>query len=89
MNPVDAEPRGIETGDMVRVFNDRGELQIEARVTPRIIPGAVAMEEGRNRELNEYGVDVGGCMNTLVSHHWSPLAKHNPSNSVLAQVEKI
>lgn len=89
INPVDAEPRGIENGDMVRVFNDRGELHIEARVTPRIIPGAVAMEEGRNRVLDENGVDVGGCVNTLVSHHWSPLAKHNPSNSILAQVEKL
>lgn len=89
MNPVDAEPRGIADGDMVRVFNDRGELQIEVRVTPRIVPGAVAMEEGRNRLLDENGVDVGGCINTLVSHHWSPLAKHNPSNSIRAQVEKL
>ena len=74
---------------MVRVFNDRGELHIEARVTPRIIPGAIAMEHGKMRELDDTGVDVGGCINTLVSHHWSPLAKHNPSNSVLAQVEKL
>lgn len=89
INPLDAEARGIETGDMVRVFNDRGELRVEARVTPRIIPGAVAMEEGRNRELDENGIDVGGCINTLVSHHWAPLSKFNPSNSILAQVEKL
>ena len=89
INPRDAAERGIESGDMVRVFNDRGELHIEARVTPRIIPGAIAMEHGKMRELDDTGVDVGGCINTLVSHHWSPLAKHNPSNSVLAQVEKL
>lgn len=89
INPIDAEPRGIENGDMIRVFNDRGEIHIEARVTPRVIPGAMVMEEGRNRELDENGVDVGGCINTLCSHHWAPLSKFNPSNSILAQAEKL
>lgn len=89
INPADAEPRGIETGDMVRIYNDRGEIQIEACVTSRIVPGAFAMEEGKMRELNEDGVDVGGCVNTLTTHHYSPLAKHNCSNSILAQIEKL
>ncbi len=89
INPVDAEPRGISNGDMVRVFNDRGEIRIEARVTPRVIPGAMVMEEGRNRLLDENGVDVGGNINTLASHHWSPISKHNNCNSILAQVEKL
>lgn len=89
INPKDAEERGVKNGDKVRIYNDRGEMHIEARVTPRIIPGAVAMEEGRNRLLDSNGVDVGGVVNTLVSHHWSPIAKHNPSNSMLAQVERL
>lgn len=89
INPIDAEPRGIANGDMVRIYNDRGELHIEARVTPRIVPGAFALEEGKMRELDENGVDVGGCVNTLTTHHWSPLAKHNCSNSILAQIEKL
>jgi Tat-targeted selenate reductase subunit YnfE len=31
MNPVDAAQRGIKNGDMVRVFNGRGELRIPAK----------------------------------------------------------
>ena len=88
INPKDAEPRGIKNGDMVRVHNDRGEIRIEARVTPRIVPGAFALEEGKMRDIDEKGVDQGGCVNTLTTHHWSPLAKHNNSNSILAQIEK-
>lgn len=89
INPVDAESRGIEDGDMVRVWNDRGEIQIEARVTPRVIPGAMVMEEGRNRLLDEDGADIGCNINTLASHHWSPISKHNNCNSILAQAEKL
>ena len=43
LNPVDAAQRGIQNGDMVRVFNDRGEVRIAAKVTPRIMPGVSAM----------------------------------------------
>jgi DmsA/YnfE family anaerobic dimethyl sulfoxide reductase A subunit len=89
INPLDAEPRGINNGDMVRVFNGRGEMHIEARVTPRVVPGAVAMAHGKMRELDENGVDIGGQVNTLTMHHLSPGAKHNNSNSILAQVEKL
>lgn len=46
LNPVDAEKRGIKNGDTVRVFNDRGEVRIEAKVTPRIMPGVSAMGQG-------------------------------------------
>ena len=33
-------------------------------------------------------VDKGGNINTLCSGRLSPLAKHNPSNSIIVQVEK-
>lgn len=49
INPLDAEKRGIKNGDMVRVFNQRGEVRLPAKVTPRIMPGVSAMGEGAAR----------------------------------------
>jgi Tat-targeted selenate reductase subunit YnfE len=40
------QQRGIKNGDLVRVFNGRGELRIAAKVTPRIMPGVSAMGQG-------------------------------------------
>ncbi|WP_439519525.1 molybdopterin-containing oxidoreductase family protein [Hydrogenophaga sp.] len=37
----DAEPRGIQSGQVVRVFNDRGEYRCKARVSHRARPGVV------------------------------------------------
>ena len=37
----DAEPRGIRDGQMVRVFNARGEYRCKARVSERARPGVV------------------------------------------------
>ncbi|HTT11103.1 MAG TPA: molybdopterin oxidoreductase family protein [Burkholderiaceae bacterium] len=41
MHPVDAFARGIADGDRIRVFNDRGELELAVRVTDRARPGVV------------------------------------------------
>ena len=41
INPSDARPRGITDGGTVRVFNDRGSLQLKVRVTDRARPGVV------------------------------------------------
>ena len=41
IHPRDAAPRGIEDGARVRVFNDRGSLELKARVTDRARPGVV------------------------------------------------
>jgi anaerobic selenocysteine-containing dehydrogenase len=41
MHPADAAARGITEGARVRVFNDRGGLELLARVTDRARPGCV------------------------------------------------
>ena len=43
MHPSDAEERGIEDGDWVRVHNERGEVEVEVAVTPAIAEGTVFM----------------------------------------------
>jgi anaerobic selenocysteine-containing dehydrogenase len=41
IHPVDAAARGITDGARVRVFNDRGRFELQARVTDRARPGCV------------------------------------------------
>jgi anaerobic selenocysteine-containing dehydrogenase len=41
IHPDDAAKRGVVAGKYVRVFNDRGSLQLRARVTDRARPGVV------------------------------------------------
>ena len=90
MNPIDAQKRGIASGDMVRVFNGRGELRIPAKVTPRIMPGVTAMGQGAWHEANMTGdrIDHGSCINTLTSQRPSPLAKGNPQHTNLVDIQK-
>ena len=91
INPLDAQSRGILAGDKVRVFNGRGEVRVEAKVTPRIMPGVVAMGQGAWHQADMSGdrVDHGACMNTLTTHRPSPLAKGNPQHTNLIQIEKV
>ena len=91
INPIDAQKRGIVNGDMVRVFNGRGEVRIAAKVTPRIMPGVSAMGQGawHNADMQGDRVDHGGCVNTLTTHRPSPLAKGNPQHTNLVEIEKV
>ncbi|MGL4430891.1 MAG: dimethylsulfoxide reductase subunit A [Silvania sp.] len=88
INPLDAQKRGIKNGERVRIFNGRGEVHIEAKVTPRILPGVVALGEGAWYNPDASRVDQAGCINVLTTQRPSPLAKGNPSHSNLVQVEK-
>lgn len=71
INPVDAEPRGIKEGDALHVYNDRGKIAIEAKVTERIIPGAIQIFQGAWYAPDEEGIDRGGCGNTLTDDTYS------------------
>lgn len=72
MHTSDAATRSIKNGDQVVVFNDRGKMNIKARVTERIMPGVVDLGEGAWFKPDEDGVDIGGCANTLTSEIPSP-----------------
>ena len=58
IHPDDAAPRGIEDGGLVRVFNDRGELRLHARVGERVRPGVVSMPSGWWPSLSPGGASV-------------------------------
>jgi molybdopterin-containing oxidoreductase family molybdopterin binding subunit len=46
INPIDAQARGISDGDTVTAFNDRGSIQLRARITNGIRPGVVNSYQG-------------------------------------------
>ena len=46
INPIDAKARGITEGQVVRVFNDRGEMKVYAKMTESIKPGVVNCYQG-------------------------------------------
>jgi anaerobic dimethyl sulfoxide reductase subunit A len=87
INPTDAGTRDISDGDTVRVFNNRGEIRIPARVTERIMPGVVDVPQGAWYDPDENGVDRGGCANVLTRDAYSPGGATN-YNTALVQVEK-
>jgi molybdopterin-containing oxidoreductase family molybdopterin binding subunit len=46
INPVDAQERNIQNGDLVVVFNDRGMAKLKARLNEGIRPGVVDVHHG-------------------------------------------
>ncbi|MFH1628761.1 MAG: molybdopterin-dependent oxidoreductase [Pseudomonadota bacterium] len=88
INSTDALAKGIRDRDMVRVFNDSGEMIIQANVTERIMPGVVDVPFGAWYDPDENGVDRGGCANVLTRDTYSPGGSF-PYNTSLVQVEKI
>jgi anaerobic dimethyl sulfoxide reductase subunit A len=88
INPVDAVQRGIEDGQKVKVFNDRGEMLIHAKVTQRIMPGVVAIGQGAWYSPDAKGIDQGGCTNVLTRDEGSS-GGATPTNTALVEVRKL
>lgn len=87
INPVDATPRDIPHGKTVRVFNDRGTIVLAAKITERIMPGVVSIDQGAWYSPDKNGIDRGGCVNVLLKDEHSPAGAFC-SNNCLVQIEK-
>jgi anaerobic dimethyl sulfoxide reductase subunit A len=88
INPLDAKPRGIRNGDLVKVFNDRGTTMIEAKVTERIMPGVVSIDHGMWYKPDERGVDRGGSVNVLTKDEDTPIGDGATTHTCLVQIER-
>lgn len=88
MNPSDAQKRGIKDGDRAQVYNDRGMITIDVKVTPRIVPGVAAIPQGAWYSPDKQGIDQRGSVNVLTSQRPTPLAKANPQLTNLVEVKK-
>jgi anaerobic selenocysteine-containing dehydrogenase len=60
MHSEDAHVRGIRTGDLVRIFNDRGSCLLQAEVNGRVRPGVVRAPSIRwpKKSPNGWGINV-------------------------------
>ncbi|MBP1706525.1 MAG: molybdopterin oxidoreductase [Chloroflexi bacterium] len=66
INPLDAAKRGIQSGDVVKVYNERGGVLVGAYVTERIMPGVVYVDHGaRYDPIVPEELDRGGAVNTI------------------------
>ena len=88
INPIDAARRGIQDGNPVKVFNERGALILPCRLTVRIMPGVIDIPQGAWFDPDERGVDRGGCVNVLTSHRWTPFAFATAQHTIMVEVEK-
>ena len=90
VNPIDAQERGLKSGDKARIKNDFGEIEIAVRVTSRIVPGVVGVPTGawHDADMADDRVDKGGCMNTLTTHRPTPFGKCDPQHTNICQMTK-
>ncbi|MCZ4295002.1 trimethylamine-N-oxide reductase TorA [Vibrio sinaloensis] len=93
INPADAKAKGIKDGDLVRVFNDRGQLLAGAVVTDSYPRGVVRIEEGAwYGPLNEKegAICTYGDPNTLTMDIGSSeLAQATSANTCIVDFEKF
>ncbi len=80
----DAKARGIANGDPVRVFNQRGDISLKARVDGKVQPGVVCAR------LNWAKATPGfQSINSLTSEKLTDMGNSATFYSVLVEVEKI
>ncbi|MFL6304221.1 MAG: molybdopterin-dependent oxidoreductase [Candidatus Sulfotelmatobacter sp.] len=80
----DARARGIADGDRVRVYNQRGEVELTAKVDGRVQPGVVSAK------LNWAKMAPGfQSINSLTSEKLTDMGNSATFYSVLVEVEKI
>jgi trimethylamine-N-oxide reductase (cytochrome c) len=93
INSSDAKARDIKNGDVVRIFNGRGQILAGAIVTDDIRPSVISIWEG-----GWYDPENRGDPDSLCKHgHANALVKDRPTsrlsqscnaNSTLVQIEK-
>jgi anaerobic selenocysteine-containing dehydrogenase len=80
INPADAVPRGIKTGDTVTISSPRGSIRMKANVTDTILAGVVSLPHHWPGAAN---------VNTLVDDRTlDPISGFIPCKSQLCQVTK-
>ncbi len=93
LNPADAAARGIKTGDVVEIFNDRGRCLAGAEVSDRLRPGVIQISTGAWYDpadpATPGSLDVHGNPNVLTADRGTSRLGQGPSPlSALVNVRK-
>lgn len=80
---ADAESRGIQTGDIVTVFNDRGSVAIKAEVNDAISPGVLSIPKGWQKSQF-----IQGGYQEMTNSETDPMAVNFPFFDSLVEVKK-
>ena len=83
IHPHDAGPRGIQTGNLVRVYNDRGQCFFSAEQTEEVMPGVVVAESIWWNKHSPYGMGI----NQLVSDEENDMGGGPSFHGNLVEVE--
>ncbi len=84
MHADDAEQRGVVSGDLVRIFNDRGSYRCSVRVNQRARPGVV---NGLGVWWRKLGLD-GSNVNELTSERLTDMGRAATFYDCAVQVER-
>ncbi len=87
LNAGDAKRLGIQTGDIVEAWNERGRVVMPAYVTERCMPGVVVLYEGAWMDRDEKGVDRAGNPDFLTLDQPAPSGAF-AYNTILCNVKK-
>jgi anaerobic selenocysteine-containing dehydrogenase len=82
MSPEDAGELGLKEGDLVRIFNDRGEIRIKIRPTPGMRPGCVTV-------FNGLWMEEGGTPNFLSLGRETDMGHGTAFHDNLVSIEKL
>ena len=80
INPADASPRGIRTGDRVKISSPRGTITMQANVTDTILEGAVS--------IPHHWPDGANANSLVDDRNLDPVSGFLPCKSLLCQVTK-
>jgi biotin/methionine sulfoxide reductase len=91
IHPADAAVRHINDGDIVRLYNDRGECLAGARISGDVRPGVVILSTGAWYDpQTPGGLDRHGNPNVLtLDKGTSRLAQGPSAHTALIEIEKV
>lgn len=82
INLGDAEKKGIKENDFIRVFNDRGELNIKVKIDASLRPGNIVI-------VNGYWHEEGACPNILSKGRETDMGHGTAFHDNMVDYEKI